>query len=531
MNVPADLLEGVAPATGGPPRPARGGLVASGAITVSGGFAGVAGRTEDMDATAAQLTALAGSLAATARQVQALALDENLVASAALSPVTAARVELAAGELTVGLHGLLVLAIAVRGSGVVLSTRAQLLRLADQAQRVWAPVASVPPLLLMLAADGATAGGLVGHRAGLLAWRAALLHEHLLRGQLGAAWHDVCGVPPALEDDLHRLAGIATDGAERLLVEHPAALEVLGDGLVMGADVLSRGTGHGPVTVEQLVGALQQLAVRHGLLVDGPVEASPVGPGWTPVVATSLTALMVSGARLQASVEDDHHASGVRIMRVTHAGGGTAWVVQVPGTQQWQLRAGTDPSDLATDLLLSAHRAAGITAAVVQAMAAAGITAGQPVMLVGHSQGGMVAAALAGSPTVRRHFEIRAVLTAGSPISIDDIPDDVAVLALENTQDPVPRLDLAENPDRPNWATVHRDVSAELNPDLPGFEPVQAHHLARLYVETARLAEHSHDPSVQHFLGVARPFLDGVATYRDWRLVRGPNAPRSHMSR
>lgn len=80
-------------------------------------------------------------------------------------------------------------------------------------------------------------------------------------------------------------------------------------------------------------------------------------------------------------------------------------------------------------------------------------------MLAGHSQGGIAAAALACDPAAQRWFNITNVLTVGAPIANMPVPDDVHVLSIEHTQDPVPRLDARENPDRANWTTVTLDVS------------------------------------------------------------------------
>ena len=68
----------------------------------------------------------------------------------------------------------------------------------------------------------------------------------------------------------------------------------------------------------------------------------------------------------------------------------------------------------------------------------------EPVLLVGHSLGGMEAAALASRDT---GFAITDVVTAGSPTAqVDGFPDGVHVLSLEHHGDVVPLLDGADNP-------------------------------------------------------------------------------------
>lgn len=67
------------------------------------------------------------------------------------------------------------------------------------------------------------------------------------------------------------------------------------------------------------------------------------------------------------------------------------------------------------------------------------LPAGSQVLLVGHSQGGMVAEALAQRPRVGR-VTIAGVLTAGAPVLATPVAAQVPYLALENVADPVPRL-------------------------------------------------------------------------------------------
>jgi hypothetical protein len=67
------------------------------------------------------------------------------------------------------------------------------------------------------------------------------------------------------------------------------------------------------------------------------------------------------------------------------------------------------------------------------------------VLLVGHSQGGMVAEALADGR--RTGVTIAGVLTAGAPLLASSVPERTPYLALENVADPVPKLRaLADGP-------------------------------------------------------------------------------------
>jgi hypothetical protein len=63
-------------------------------------------------------------------------------------------------------------------------------------------------------------------------------------------------------------------------------------------------------------------------------------------------------------------------------------------------------------------------------------------MLVGHSQGGIIASQLAADPDFVSQYNVTNMMTFGTPL--DGVPVDprVQTLALQHTTDPVPRLDL-----------------------------------------------------------------------------------------
>jgi pimeloyl-ACP methyl ester carboxylesterase len=177
-------------------------------------------------------------------------------------------------------------------------------------------------------------------------------------------------------------------------------------------------------------------------------------------------------------------------------------IVDVPGTKDWSLAAHNgNVTSLATNLRAIAGETTTYERGIVQALHQAGVRADDDVLLVGHSEGGMVAVDAAGHLAASGEFHVSHVVTAGAPIGLiaGRIPASVDVLALENEGDIVPHLDGAVNPDRVNVTTVttrrdHGDISANHDLDasyLPGSADVDA----------------SDDPSVRAYLAGLGGFL------------------------
>jgi hypothetical protein len=188
-------------------------------------------------------------------------------------------------------------------------------------------------------------------------------------------------------------------------------------------------------------------------------------------------------------------AVGVRLVEA--ANGARSWVVLVPGTQTLAV-GGRNPFDDATNLQAYAGLPTAAGAAVLVALGRAGARPDEPVLLAGHSQGGMTAMRLAASPAVRRRFRIGAVVTAGSPVDRMPTPPGVAVLHLEHSGDPVHVLDGGRTPDGAARTTVRRRSA------LGG-----AAHDVRSYAETGDLVDASAHPSLVGWRERAAPMLGG----------------------
>lgn len=301
-----------------------------------------------------------------------------------------------------------------------------------------------------------------------------------------------------LSDDVDSLARSTQRAVnEYRLAEHDAALTVQLARLANG--VLTR--------------ALQGGGRPWGLFDDGvaaPVVQVPVDVE-SRIEIWDLASLVTSQSLLSG-------APVVRVIEVPQPDGGSAWILQIPGTQEWDPRAGPIAHDLTADLALIGGQDAVLTrsalAALAQAQAGSGrLDSGDPVLITGHSLGGIAAMSIAADPRARRRFAITHVLTAGSPTGHFAVPDEIAVLSLEHNDDIVPRADSTPNPDRANWTTVRRDVPGGrmLN---PGTNPSE--HAAITYRETARLAglaaQNGSQASLAAWSATAAPFLPGAGS-------------------
>lgn len=272
------------------------------------------------------------------------------------------------------------------------------------------------------------------------------------------------------------------------------AFDSLAVGLLAVARVYAE-VERGVLSVLAGVAAGADLAARGGWLDDsgpGAADGARAGPV-VRLVATTLDGPLVGGTPARAAGVADLVAAGeglgggrVRVLETTRGDGGSGWVVVVPSTQEWSPRAGPNPFDLTTDVRAvtgeATLAAAGVTAALDLARSRSGrATPDDPVLLVGHSQGGILAAALASDPVFRGRHRVTHVVTSGSPVGLFPVPSSTRVLSVEHADDPVPRLDLTPNPADSSWLTIVAPA---------GARPVDVtRHRLGGYVDTVRVAE------------------------------------------
>jgi hypothetical protein len=450
------------------------------ALHVSGGVGGTEARLEDIGQLARYSEQTGTELAAIVAECHAVLVHPDVLASGVLNPAGVAAFE---GKLLAALDGrggLGTLALRIEARAAVLRTVAAAYQATDEAQAAmidsirWvsgaaAGVALANPLFTVtMATVGAgiyEAGDLAG-----VDW------QRWLTDHPGVVDNAV-GMGPGLIFGLTRLTAADVPAAARLLAMlYPDGTAEVKD---LGIDTSDPRTRHAPGGFGDLI---DELGYRNG---------------------------QANGAN-QGQID-------VRI--VTQPDGSRAYIVDIPGTHDWHpmpLEKYDKLNDLGTNLHGMAGEDTAYEQGVVRALHLAGASATDPVMLVGHSQGGIVAAQTAADLSGSGQFNVTHVLTAGSPIGHVAVPDNVQVLSLENQHDIVPHLDAASNADQPNHTTVTFD--------LQNGSIGENHGIERAYLPAASALDASTDPSVSAYRDSASAFLarDGSQlTTHTYQVTRG----------
>ena len=426
--------------------------------------------------------------------------DPDLLASAPLSPLTFADAEERVLAATAGTHGILTASLLYEADALLVRATVEAFVDCDQL------VASSFEVLdyaagrtlgcaVATAAPYAVALGVVAVPTSRLTWR------HL---------------PADTRQRLRDEAGDEEDAAQEWVATHPEAVQHLVDGSGGLLDGLLTGLPAGGSAVLGLAAfhptlgaAASDLAAWYGPEGEPQVRRRPdlaVRLGAVP--PGDLPGLMHHLAETDDLSPGDRPGDQgtIEVQTLTASDGSVRHVVYLPGTDDLTTTPFSqdgDVRDLPTNLRLIAGHDTTYAAGIEEAMRRAGIGAHEPVLLVGHSQGGMEAAAILahGSP-----FHVTHVVTAGSPTAqVHDLPAGSHVLSLENRGDVVPLLDGHDNPDTRQQVTVQFDDHET---------SVAANHAMGHYVRGAAAVESSTDPSVREQLASLREhgFLGSDAT-------------------
>lgn len=427
-------------------------------LTIGGGAGGTEAQYEDLAALGDLTDDIAGETLTIAAAGHGHLVDPNVLASAVLNPGGVVRFEAAMLGALDGPSGLTATSAAIGLRGLTLQATNQAYQFVDdlnakalEASRWLMGAAATTPLGL------AAAGG-----------TAALIAADVM---------------------------INYDGdIQRWLVEHPGMIDTV---LGMSPGALSAlGLPTDLATLTELIAA----AYPDGdpVLVSSGVDDAAV----TNKAPTGIGDLMDSlGHR-----NDSDQNIGVRAVRGPN-GEITGYIVDIPGTQVWNAPFMDDQNsanDMGTNIDAMAGNETVLQEGIELALKEAGVPTDAPIMLVGHSQGGIVAAQAAGSladPDTGQRYNVTHVVTAGSPVGNIDVPDNVQVLSMENSGDIVPHLDAADNPNNDNRVNVTFDNQSGT---AGGNHAIQGN-----YTDAGDQLDGSSDPSVRAWLNSAGAFLNG----------------------
>jgi hypothetical protein len=287
-----------------------------------------------------------------------------------------------------------------------------------------------------------------------------------------------------------------------LLSEWPGLVEHLVDGF------------GGPLAA----GLLTQLYGAPGRPAVTPY-AAPLGTG-RPGSVRDLIEHLHEVASLSTGPDSPGNGT-VEVQTITSADGTVRHVLYLPGTDDFNApwEQDSDVRDLESDLDAMGGRPDPYQQGILDALDLAGVRADEPLMLVGHSLGGMEAAALLSD---QHGYHVTDVVTAGAPTAqVGGFPAGSHVLSLEQQGDIVPELDGAPNPDSVEQTTVTFDAQPA--------DGITAHHSYGAYVEGAGLVDASSEPSVvdavqsMHHHGYLGPGAPGdVVTSQVFQITRAP---------
>jgi hypothetical protein len=316
------------------------------------------------------------------------------------------------------------------------------------------------------------------------------------------------------------------DDLQQWAIDHPDLVQHLvngGGGLLDGllGPALPGPTGFTPDT-ESAAGILAALYGPDGGATVTPLDVQVPSSGAQPGTVADVVAHL---GELSALSGPDHPEldGTIEIQTLTAPDGQVRHIVYLPGTDDMATLPWTQDSDvrdLATNLQLVAGHDNAYQQGILEAMHQAGIGPDEPVLLAGHSQGGMEAAAILGQGG--GGFDVTHVVTAGSPTAqVDGFPPGSHVLSLEHDGDVVPLLDGEDNPDSVQQVTVHFGDT----PGGAGGGVVDQHGFPH-YVAGAAAVDASTDPSVvesvqslhdQGFLGSGQ-----TVTSQTFQITRAP---------
>lgn len=442
--------------------------------SVSGGSHGVQAGYEQMLALAERYERQAGDFVEMAGLGARIMANGDLLESAILSPISFGDAELQVLDATTGTDGLTVRAIGIEADALGVRAVVAAFKASDSLSRHATEVLDNALGKLLF----------VGTVAALPALLAA--------GGISYAYYSTLS-----PEEQEALKAQLADNLGQLLHDHPELAQHLINGgggllesLVPGLGLLD--PGDGPIDQATTNDAARLLALLLGNSTDFDVnQLDGIDPSMNQShTPRSLEELMLSlnDTNLLDQTEPDHHGA-IQIQRIVE-NGQERFIVYIPGTDDMGPipQDGEHARDMETNYQLIGGMDSAYGQGIQQAMLDAGLE-GKDVMLVGHSQGGMVSTSLAADPDFSRHFNVQHVVTAGAPTAqVPDLPSGTSAIHFENRGDAVPLLDGEDNPDQPNRTTVKFDEGSSDTAD---------NHAIKHYANGAAAADASTNGSIQ----------------------------------
>ena len=386
----------------------------------------------------------------------------------------------------------------------------------------------------------------------LAAQRSAVAYTSGLQLRLGAPLAAPLAAPLVALWQLATLAEGARvhgvrDAAEDLVNNAPEYLAGL-LGLPYGmASMLTRqrnqgGLASGPFG-ENAAAGLRRFLTDSGAFLPGELDVVRLQPSaWNPAQLAGHTVL--ADGSVLGSMEPTLHdlfagskdaytvaPAAIVLKRIERGSAGPAWIVDLPGTEVWNPLDSNNPWDLEGDLeaMTSSRRTdfgrqqVMVEEWVKAALRDAGALPSAPVMINGHSGGGIQAAAMAADPAFLAEVDVRIINLAGAPAANQNVAPGIKVLDLQNIDDVVPAADLAKPPDSGDWVTAtsgRRTATGTLQAAEQGSVLGRAHSLdgylqdASWLDKTGDVSILAHKQAVLGFLGTAA--LTGTVSYRKY---------------
>jgi hypothetical protein len=314
--------------------------------------------------------------------------------------------------------------------------------------------------------------------------------------------------------------------AEALAVTANTGLPLIGNELEMQADFWRSGFLN-----RRALENLTALAVQATPLVSTLVEAALPKMRPQPIEVQPQESVLIdldpspAGLLERIRLIEARGAGFIEVIEVENKGQ-KAYVVVIPGTQL--NTPDENPFGLNGIVEGVGNSSGNVSAAVLEALRAAGAPGGATVVGVGYSQGGIHAMNLAANEDFLSNYDLKYVLTAGSPVAGIRPGPDVNTLHLEHRTDWVPGTDGAPNRDARNQvtATMTNDLYVQTGENV-GIGP--GHQLSS-YQDGARLVSASTDPSLVASTAALGAALGagGTATATRFSLSRA-KAPASNL--